>query len=232
MHTRSRNVEIPSGRSLPLAFGMNTRRIGSGRYVSSFNACASSPSQRSSPYASMSANSWPSTPGAPRFAATPGPGMRQDIRSINLVVQRVEANARLRLRFRVQRHLQLLDTFRQFGQVAQSPRPRHLLRSSRTEAPSLHRRYPASSVLQASPPSRRARPVRHRRPVDRPRSRIGTSRVACAFLVYVLSPLVCCFFRSFLNVVGCAVELVGEGRRGGQRGAQRALSTASRPVWR
>jgi hypothetical protein len=31
MQTRSRTVEMPSGLSLPLAFGMNTRLIGSGR---------------------------------------------------------------------------------------------------------------------------------------------------------------------------------------------------------
>jgi hypothetical protein len=31
MQTRSRTFEIPSGLSLPLAFGMNTRLIGSGR---------------------------------------------------------------------------------------------------------------------------------------------------------------------------------------------------------
>src|SRR3954454_13572464 len=65
MQTRSRTVEMPSGLSLPLAFGMNTRLIGSGRYVSFLSASASSASQRSTPYASMSAKSWPSTPGAP-----------------------------------------------------------------------------------------------------------------------------------------------------------------------
>ena len=31
MQTRSLKVEMPSGRSLPLAFGINTRLIGSGR---------------------------------------------------------------------------------------------------------------------------------------------------------------------------------------------------------
>ena len=31
MQTRSRKVEMPSGLSLPLAFGMKTRLIGSGR---------------------------------------------------------------------------------------------------------------------------------------------------------------------------------------------------------
>src|SRR5882672_3729622 len=72
MQTRSRTVEIPSGLSLPLAFGMNTRLIGSGRYVSSLSASASSASHRSTPYASMSAKSWPSTPGAPPASATVG----------------------------------------------------------------------------------------------------------------------------------------------------------------
>src|SRR5215470_13385462 len=62
MQTRSRTVEMPSGLSLPLAFGMNTRLIGSGRYISSLSASASSASHRSTPYASMSAKSWPSSP--------------------------------------------------------------------------------------------------------------------------------------------------------------------------
>src|SRR5690242_15467448 len=44
---------------------MYTRLIGSGRYVSCLSASASSPSQRVSPYASISAKSCPSTPGAP-----------------------------------------------------------------------------------------------------------------------------------------------------------------------
>src|ERR1700693_1821985 len=35
-----------------------------------------------------------------------------------------------------------------------------------TEAPSLRRNYPASSVLRASPPSQSARPVSHELPVD------------------------------------------------------------------
>ena len=49
--------------------------------------------------------------------------------------------------------------------------------------------YPASAVLRTSPPPQGARPVRHRRPVGRPRPRPGASRVARAFLVYMLSPL-------------------------------------------
>src|SRR6201987_772661 len=69
MQTRSRMVEMPTGLSLPLAFGMNTGLIGSGRYVSRLSASASSASHRSTPYASMSVKSWPSTPGAPPASA-------------------------------------------------------------------------------------------------------------------------------------------------------------------
>jgi hypothetical protein len=43
---------------------------------------------------------------------------------------------------------------------------RCFLRPSLTEAPSLHRSYPASSVLQAFPPPRTARPISHELPVD------------------------------------------------------------------
>src|ERR1700751_6362410 len=55
MQTRSRKVEMPNGLSLPLAFGMYTLLIGSGRYVSCLSASASSPSHRCTPYVSMSA---------------------------------------------------------------------------------------------------------------------------------------------------------------------------------
>jgi len=70
MQIRSRRVEMPNGLSLglfavELAFGMNTLLMGSGRYVSFLSASASSPSHRSTPYASTSAKSWPSVPGAP-----------------------------------------------------------------------------------------------------------------------------------------------------------------------
>jgi len=41
------------------------------------------------------------------------------------------------------------------------------LRLSLTEVPSLHRHYPASSVLRTSPPPQAAQPVSHEVPVDR-----------------------------------------------------------------
>ncbi len=40
------------------------------------------------------------------------------------------------------------------------------MRPPSTEAPSLYRNYPASSVLRASPPSQSARPFSHELPVD------------------------------------------------------------------
>jgi hypothetical protein len=65
-----------------------------------------------------------------------------------------------------------------------------VLRSSRTEASSLHRHYPASPVLQASPSPQAARPVPRGRPVAQPsQARLGASRVARVFLVYMLSPI-------------------------------------------
>src|SRR5712664_2144597 len=58
-----------------------------------------------------------------------------------------------------------------------------------TEAPSLHRRYPASAVLRTSPPPQGARPVPRGHPVGHRWPHLGASRVAYAFLVYMLSPL-------------------------------------------
>src|SRR5262249_16907698 len=53
--------------------------------------------------------------------------------------------------------------------------------SSASEAPSLHRHYPASSVLRASPPSAPARSDSHESPVGRPaRPPRRVSRVALA----------------------------------------------------
>lgn len=66
--TRSRIVGIPSGLCLPFGLGMYTRRTACAWYVFFLRASASSPSHRSSPYASMSSNVSPSTPAAPLLA--------------------------------------------------------------------------------------------------------------------------------------------------------------------
>ena len=50
--------------------------------------------------------------------------------------------------------------------ITNLPFRRRFLRPPSTEAPSLHRNYPASPVLRASPPSQSARPVSHELPVD------------------------------------------------------------------
>ena len=47
-----------------------------------------------------------------------------------------------------------------------------------TEAPSLHRHYPASAVLRASPPPQTVRPGSHELPVDQTAITAGASRVA------------------------------------------------------
>jgi hypothetical protein len=52
------------------------------------------------------------------------------------------------------------------------------LRSPSTEAPFLHRRYPASRVLRASPPPQAAQPDSHESPVDPSTITAGASRVA------------------------------------------------------
>src|ERR1700693_1548471 len=59
-----------------------------------------------------------------------------------------------RLRFRVQRHLQFLNTF-------------GVDRLPNLQVPPLHRRYPASAVLRTSPPPQGARPVPRGLPVGR-----------------------------------------------------------------
>jgi hypothetical protein len=70
--------------------------------------------------------------------------------------------------------------------IANLPFCRRFLRPPPTEAPSLHRSYPASSVLRASPPSQSARPVSHELPVDPHRD------PRWDFLCCVWSPLPAC----------------------------------------
>jgi hypothetical protein len=52
--------------------------------------------------------------------------------------------------------------------------------------------YPGSSVLRTPPPPQGARPVPRGRPVGHPWPRLGASRVAYAFLVYMLPPIPRC----------------------------------------
>jgi len=101
------------------------------------------------------------------------------------------------------------DTFRsscklmEFIELPQSPILRYFEYRSWTKAPSLHRHYPVSAVVRASPPPQYAQPSRHRQLVDRyVRSHNGASRVACVFLVYMLPPLP---RRSALGACHCSL---------------------------
>ena len=85
----------PAASSLPLAFGIYTRLIGSGRYVSSLSASASSPSHRSHPVRLDVRKVLTVHTRCALVGAALGIGMRQDVLAVDLVVQGVEAIARL-----------------------------------------------------------------------------------------------------------------------------------------
>ena len=108
MQTRSRTVEMPSGLSLPLAFGMYTRRLWSVCLLPERKRQFSQPPIdpiRLDVRKVLTVHSRCALVGAAL-----GIGMRQNIVTADLVVEGVEAIASFCLRFRVQRHLQLLDT--------------------------------------------------------------------------------------------------------------------------
>ena len=67
---------------------------------------------------------------------------------------------------------------------------RRFLRPPSTEAPSLPRNYPASSVLPAAPPSQSARPVSHELPVDpKPQSPLGLPVLRMVHCACMPSPI-------------------------------------------
>src|SRR5215217_9560532 len=78
------------------------------------------------------------------------------------------------------------------------------------ERSELHRHYPASTVLRASPPPQGARPIPRGLPVGHPRPRPGASRVACAFLVYMLPPLPRCSAWAYSLLIHPAVSAFPE----------------------
>jgi len=101
MQTRSRTVEMPSGLSLPLAFGMKHSSDG----VRSVSLLPERKRQFAEPplhpirvdvrkILTVHAR-------CALVGAALGPGMRQDVLAADLVVQRVEAIAGFSLRFRV-----------------------------------------------------------------------------------------------------------------------------------
>ena len=99
MQTRSRTVEMPSGLSLPLAFGMNTRLIGSVCLLPERKRQFSQPPL--DPVCLDLRKVLAVDPRRPLVGAALGIGMRQNVLAADLVVQGVEAIAGFRLRFRV-----------------------------------------------------------------------------------------------------------------------------------
>ena len=112
MQTRSRTVEMPSGLSLPLAlrYGHASDRLRSVCLLPERKRQFGQP-----PLDPMRFDVRKVLTVYSRCAlvgAALGIGMRQNILTADLVIQGVEAITGFRLRFRVQRHLQLLNTFR------------------------------------------------------------------------------------------------------------------------
>jgi hypothetical protein len=75
----------------------------------------------------------------------------QNIVSADLVVEHVEPVGGLRLRFTIQLYLKGPDPIRCLKAHRQSPLPRHRQKHTRSQGPSLHRHYPASTVLRPCP---------------------------------------------------------------------------------
>src|SRR5262249_25358350 len=74
-------------------------------------------------------------------------GVPQNVLAVNLVVEQVEAEARLCLRLTVQLSLKGPGRDRCRKAHRQSPSPRHLRKHTRSQGPSLRRHYPASTVV-------------------------------------------------------------------------------------
>src|SRR5215510_4660293 len=75
-------------------------------------------------------------------------GVTQNILAVNLVVEQVEAEGRLRLRLTIQLSLKGPDLLRCCQAHRQSPSPHHLRKHTRSQGPFLRRRYPASTVIR------------------------------------------------------------------------------------
>ena len=120
--TRSAIRGIPSGRSfLPSAFGIHTRRTASARYVFLCSFSASSPSQRSSPYAAMSAKSCLVHPRCALVGLAPIVGVPQHVLAIQLVVQKVEPVAGAALAFACNAICSFSNEFRRVGRLIVNP---------------------------------------------------------------------------------------------------------------
>src|SRR5262245_34044291 len=142
-------VGMPSGRSPPFVLGIITRRTESGRYVfetssarkpASFQALLLDASKRH-----------PSHTRRTRIDAREPIGVVQDVLAADLVVEQIEAEGGLRLRFAVELSLKAPDLIRRCQAHHQSPSAHHLQKRTRSRGPLLPRHYSASTLLLPRP---------------------------------------------------------------------------------
>jgi hypothetical protein len=86
----------------------------------------------------------------------PVPQSAQDVVPINLVVEHVEAEGRLRLRLAIQLSLKGPDLIRCCQAHRQSPSPLRLRKRTGSQGPLLRRHYPASLLIRPCPTPARA----------------------------------------------------------------------------
>src|ERR1700676_2838915 len=91
---------------------------------------------------------------------------------LNLVVEQVEAEGRLRLRLTVQLSLKGPDRCRCCQAHRQSPSPRHLRKRTRSQGPFLSQHYPASTVIRPRPTPAMAAAFATLRPLPSPLTRL------------------------------------------------------------
>src|SRR5258707_15196931 len=87
----------------------------------------------------------------PRIRASEPIGVDQDVLAIDLVVEQIEAEGGLRLRFAVELSLKAPDLIRRCQAHHQSPSPHHLQKRTRSRGSLLSRHYPASTLLLPRP---------------------------------------------------------------------------------
>src|ERR1700686_2313543 len=86
-----------------------------------------------------------------RISASEPIGVDQDVLATDLVVEQIEAEGGLRLRFAVELSLKVPDLIRRCKVHHQSPSPHHLQKRTRSRGPLLRRHYPASKLLLPRP---------------------------------------------------------------------------------
>ena len=78
-------------------------------------------------------------------------GVKKNVLAADFVIEQIEAESGLRLRFAIELSLKGPDLVGRFKAHRQSPSPRHLRKHARSQGPSLPRNYPASTVLWPCP---------------------------------------------------------------------------------